>query len=193
MPVITVLLLALVLPVGAQEVAPGAGDGLRQVAPGFYVRDAVGRDTLGVRMYFRRGYSRLEPDFRNNGERLEAFMKQLRAAREDSLCHIRTVRIVGSASPEGISVNNRRLAEKRGVCIDTLLRRLLPDEQHLFEVSSVGVDWNGLEQMVEASDMPYRDEVLHILRHTPEWIFDAQGRVVDGRKRQLGMLRGGRP
>lgn len=45
--------------------------------------------------------------------------------------------------------------------------------------------------MVASSDMPYRDEVLDILHNTPEWIIKG-GAVVDGRKRRLGMLRGGR-
>ena len=40
--------------------------------------------------------------------------------------------------------------------------------------------------------MPARDEVLDILHNTPVWVFE-NGRIVDGRKRQLGMLQGGRP
>ena len=40
--------------------------------------------------------------------------------------------------------------------------------------------------------MPHRDTVLHILRHTPEWVL-TNGVVTDSRKRQLGMLAGGRP
>ena len=40
--------------------------------------------------------------------------------------------------------------------------------------------------------MPARDEVLHILRNTPVWVVE-NGKVVDSRKRRLGMLQGGRP
>lgn len=187
--------LAATSPAAAQQAETGGNgsDAFTEVAPGFFVRDAVGRDTIGVRMYFRRGYSRLEPAFRDNAQRLEDFMERLRQARQDSLCHIKAVHIVAAASPEGITASNNRLARKRSTAIDTLMRRLMPHEQQLFKVSSTGVDWQGLERMVEASDMPYRDEVLHILRNTPEWIYDRQGRVIDGRKRQLGMLRGGRP
>ncbi len=39
--------------------------------------------------------------------------------------------------------------------------------------------------------MPYRDEVLAILSNSPEWIVRG-GVVVDGRKRRLQMLQGGR-
>ena len=47
--------------------------------------------------------------------------------------------------------------------------------------------------MVAASDILYKEEVLHILDHTPVWVFDKAGRVVDGRKKQLMDLRGGMP
>lgn len=60
------------------------------------------------------------------------------------------------------------------------------------ETRSLGVDWDGLERLVEQSDMPHRDTVLHILRHTPEWVL-TNGVVTDSRKRQLGMLAGGGP
>ena len=65
----------------------------------------------------------------------------------------------------------------------------LPDS--LFEIVAHGVNWEGLTDLVDTSDMPYRDEVLNILRNTPEWIV-RNGVVVDGRKRRLGMLHGGR-
>lgn len=60
-----------------------------------------------------------------------------------------------------------------------------------FDAHAEGIDWAGLTALVETSEMPYRDEVLNILYNTPEWII-RDGRVVDGRKRQLGLLRGGR-
>lgn len=60
------------------------------------------------------------------------------------------------------------------------------------DTRSLGVDWDGLERFVEQSDMPHRDTVLHILRHTPEWVL-TNGVVTDSRKRQLGMLAGGSP
>ena len=41
--------------------------------------------------------------------------------------------------------------------------------------------------------MRYREEVLHVLDNTPVFVFDARGRVVDGRKKRLMDLYGGRP
>lgn len=53
-----------------------------------------------------------------------------------------------------------------------------------------GIDWATLQAKVECSDMPYKEEVLQILYHTPEWVVK-NGIVVDGRKKQLMTLRQG--
>lgn len=35
------------------------------------------------------------------------------------------------------------------------------------DTRSLGVDWDGLERLVEQSDMPHRDTVLHIQATLP--------------------------
>ena len=101
-------------------------------------------------------------------------------------------RVVGTASPEGIDRLNRRLSENRAKNIIAWFKDRVSYPGTAFEVQALGVDWAGLTELVEASDMPWRDEVLDILHHTPEWVI-RNGKVVDGRVRQLGMLRGGIP
>lgn len=39
--------------------------------------------------------------------------------------------------------------------------------------------------------VPAREQVLTILRRTPLWVYDTNGKIVDGRKKQLMDLRGG--
>ena len=154
-------------------------------------QEPVQADTLSVKVYFRRGYSLFEPALRNNGTRLKAFVDRLGQAEADTLQEVGVVRIVGAASPEGTAKMNDRLAAKRAATLMAWLRQNAQLPGVVYESHSVGVDWDGLERLVQQSDMPYRDEVLQILRHTPEWVI-RDGKVVDGRKRQLGMLRGGR-
>jgi len=48
-------------------------------------------------------------------------------------------------------------------------------------VRSQGVDWEGLDELVEASRIPCREEVLDILRNTSEWVI-RNDKVVDSRK-----------
>lgn len=149
-------------------------------------------DTLGVEVYFRRGYSTLEDALRDNGARLESFADRLRALQQDTSRCIRQVRIVSGTSPEGTTKANERLATNRSERIRQYLNRHFPSWNLSFDIRSEVEDWAGLAALVAASDMPARDEVLEILRNTPVWVIE-NGRVVDSRKRQLGMLQGGRP
>lgn len=150
------------------------------------------RDTLGVEVYYRRGYSTMDSSLRDNRARLESFSERLRALQQDTAYRIRQVRIVSGTSPEGTTRANERLSKKRSDWTRTYLDRRFPSWNVPFDILSEGEDWAGLAALVEASRMPARDEVLDILRNTPVWVIE-NGKVVDGRKRQLGMLQGGRP
>lgn len=148
-------------------------------------------DTVCVRLYFQRGYSSLDTAFRDNGRRVEAFVQRVEGLRKDSTLPLRRIRIEAGASPEGSTAANRQLAAHRAEHIRTCLAARLTSCEGLFEVRSRGIDWEGLTELVATSAVPYREEVLSILRSTPEWVVE-RGRVVDGRKQRLGMLHGGR-
>ena len=84
------------------------------------------------------------------------------------------------------------MSERRAAAIRSYLEKRMSLDGHAFEIESPGVDWEGLTGLVESSDMSYRDEVLKILYHTPEFVI-RDGKIVDSRQRQLGMLHGGEP
>jgi hypothetical protein len=150
-------------------------------------------DTVGVKVYFRQGYSRLQPAFRGNGIRLDEFMRRVSEMHADSTARLNSIDIVAYASPEGPYTLNRKLARKRAENISAYLRGNMPFlSGSLFNVQPKGIDWNGLAAMVEASDMRYRSEVLNILRNVPETTY-RNGKLVDSRLKRLMDLRGGRP
>lgn len=150
-------------------------------------------DTVGVKVYFRQGYSRLQPAFRGNGIRLDEFMRRVSEMYSDSTARLNSIDIVAYASPEGPYTLNRKLARKRAENISAYLRGNMPFlSGSLFNVQPKGIDWNGLAAMVEASDMRYRSEVLNILRNVPETTY-RNGKLVDSRLKRLMDLRGGRP
>ena len=150
-------------------------------------------DTVGVKVYFRQGYSTLQPAFRENGIRLDEFMRRVSDMHADSTARLNSIDIVAYASPEGSFTLNRKLARKRAENISAYLRGNMPFlSGSLFNVQPKGIDWNGLAAMVEASDMRYRSEVLNILRNIPETTY-RNGRLVDSRLKRLMDLRGGRP
>ena len=150
-------------------------------------------DTVGVKVYFRQGYSSLQPAFRENGIRLDEFMRRVSEMHTDSTARLNSIDIVAYASPEGSFTLNRKLARKRAENISAYLRGNMPFlSGSLFNVQPKGIDWNGLAAMVEASDMHYRSEVLNILRNVPETTY-RNGKLVDSRLKRLMDLRGGRP
>lgn len=150
-------------------------------------------DTVGVKVYFRQGYSKLQPAFRGNGIRLDEFMRRVSEMHADSTARLNSIDIVAYASPEGPYTLNRKLARKRAENISAYLRGNMPFlSGSLFNVQPKGIDWNGLAAMVEASDMRYRSEVLNILRNVPETTY-RNGKLVDSRLKRLMDLRGGRP
>lgn len=150
-------------------------------------------DTVGVKVYFRQGYSKLQPAFRDNGIRLDEFMRRVSEMHGDSTAQLNSIDIVAYASPEGPYTLNRKLARKRAENISAYLRGNMPFlSGSLFNVQPKGIDWNGLAAMVEASDMRYRSEVLNILSNVPETTY-RNGKLVDSRLKRLMDLRGGRP
>ena len=156
-----------------------------------YGQERKSADTLNLRVHFRQGYSLFEPALNENGVRLDRFIGRLRELRADTTRRIESLTFEDVASPEGNTAMNRRLSARRAENILAYIRTRLELPDSLVRVVSLGVDWEGLTALVEASRMPYRDEVLHILHHTPERTFRA-GKNVDDRKRRLETLCGGR-
>lgn len=138
--------------------------------------------TLGARVYFPIGSSTLDLSYRDNGARLDSLISSIRARQESSV--LRRVKVHAGASPDGGTTLNQRLSNRRLVVLQKILRERLSCPDSVFEYTSLGVDWEGLASFVEASSMPYRDEVLRIIRETPVWV-TRKGVVVDSRKRQL--------
>lgn len=155
-----------------------------------YGQEQVSVDTLRVEVFFRQGFSDFEPAYYDNETRLKNFANQVRMVQQDSLCQIKSIAVRGASSPEGSSLVNERLSEKRAENIVAWLKEHFSFPDLPFTVYSPGIDWHGLTVLVEASDMPYRNEVLDILNNTPENVFQ-NGVLVDSRKRQLGMLHAG--
>ncbi len=149
-------------------------------------------DTLQV--YFRRGYAVLEPELRGNRETLEGLVVRLEAFGDDTAGCVSQLSLRGNASPDGTAAANVRLTRKRVEAVLNYLRQRVEISDELVEVRANGFDWEGLQLRVEDDpECPARQEVLEVLSDTPEWMYDAQGRIVDGRRKRLMDLRGGVP
>lgn len=147
-----------------------------------------------VYVYYARGSSDIDVDIHGNKAVLKDLANRLKNGLSCPDCRFSRIRMTGHASPDGMSSLNVELTENRvKKLLDYLKERGITIPDTLLSVAAQGIDWDGLATFVSNTPaVPYRDEVLEILENVPVWIVHA-GKVVDGRKRRLGMLQGGVP
>lgn len=97
---------------------------------------------------------------------------------------VQNVTIDGYASPEGEFTNNQRLAYQRAMAFVNYLQYRYGLRTEMFAVAGHGEDWKGLQKMISASNMNYRQEILDIINYTPSH---------SARKMLLKELAGGYP
>ena len=149
------------------------------------------RIPISVEVFYRQGHAQFDSTYQNNREKLDCLLEILHKLSSDSTCRLDRFSIVSGASPEGNTTLNKSLSKDRSRNIgDYLCRRIPAWQASLLRESYVGIDWDRLRLQVAQSDMPGKEDVMHILSNTPEWVI-RDGVVVDSRKRQLMMLRQG--
>ena len=149
------------------------------------------QDSLRTTIYFRPGYSLLELSYRDNAANMKALTQGIQTIKGNPCVQLQHIRILSAASPEGNSALNKRVAKRRGERLRDYLKETLVLPDSIFTVSSAGEDWQGLASLIAKEKTPWRNKALQIIRHTSEWI-TRNGKVVDGRKRQLQNLDGGK-
>lgn len=145
-----------------------------------------------LRIYFHHGYSTLDPSLRDNRRTLDKLTEHLEKFSSDTTKILITITVEGHASPDGLHEANLLLSKRRVGHVLEYIRARVPLPDSLIATVAEGVDWDGLAAMVEADGkVPAREEVLDILRNTPVWIYNEEGRIIDGRKKRLMDLYGG--
>ena len=144
-----------------------------------------------MRVFYRRGFHDVDPSFRDNRARLDRFLNSVDRALKEN--RVGKIVIRSYASPDGTAKANERLSERRAEELKAYLVREGNVPAALVEHHAEGIAWGMLREQVAASDVSYRSEVLDILDRTPVWIYDAEGKIVDGRKKRLMDLQGGEP
>lgn len=113
--------------------------------------------TDSAEIHFRQSVGVIEPDFKDNKARLDSLAAALNRPASK---RILSVKVVGSASPEGTVAINRSLSERRAEAIFDYYG--LNDSLTTFDF--IGRDWAGLTEMVLADEStPERDSVLSLL------------------------------
>ncbi|MEF9924663.1 MAG: hypothetical protein RR854_08845 [Muribaculaceae bacterium] len=135
-------------------------------------------------VYFRQGHRILDPNYEGNKQSLDQIKKVMAMIDADPNATLGKIVIAGASSPEGTLRRNEFLAQKRADALKKYLGIKAASKDDLFELITVGEDWSGLCQMVEASDMKHKELVLETIKKYP---------VTGGRENELMKLKGGRP
>lgn len=147
----------------------------------------------GVKVYFRQGSARLDESYMGNAEALAHLSELLEPYIIEDAPSKGKVRISSSVSPEGTNFINQRLIKARASAISKWISRRF-DVEIGYVVEAMGVDWASLVELIEESEeVPYKEEVLELLRNTPEKSTNHKGRVVNERRNRLEKLHNGEP
>ncbi len=145
-----------------------------------------------AKVYFRLGHRQYDPSFENNSSGMNPFVNEVK--RHNAASNIERITVRSYTSPDGTNAANERLSRNRCRTISEYLLNETGIDPSLIHTEAEGIAWDELTRMVEAdTSVPYREEVLELLRTTPVWVFDDDNRVVGGRKKSLMELREGVP
>ena len=149
----------------------------------------VFRDSLVV--YYAEGRTDIDMGLLNNRANISSFLRRYDAIRQYHSTVIRSFKFAAFASPTSSLQANINIAKKRSQKLYEFFRARIGLPESVVEVTSHDVDWFGLRQQVENSDMPHKYEVLCILALPAKKVSDSKGRRVDHRKLMLMKLHGG--
>lgn len=141
--------------------------------------------TLSVYLTYPLDDWTIYPDFGGNALELERVDRLFSPLTSDtSTYEVLSVSVTGHASVEGAWQYNLRLSGRRAESMRDYLSGRYGVPVRQISVQGLGEDWDGLRKAVGASDMPFREEVLHIIDR-----YD----VFDGREMRLMELDHGKP
>lgn len=148
--------------------------------------------TDSVKVYFRVGHSQFDPSLGDNREGMDDFIVKAREALAGD--DIESIVVRAYASPDGTNRANELLARRRCEAISKYIVDKSGISSRLIRTVPEGVAWDGLKELVEKTpEVPSREAVLDILNNTPIWVYDSNGKIVDGRKNRLMSLKRGVP
>ncbi len=145
-------------------------------------------DTLDRTVYFRMGYRYVEPSYKNNRENLDSILSYI----EKSRTVIESIDIVAWTSPDGHIKANHKLSGNRADSLAAYITRNAGLSPDCIQVTSGGIAWKQLRDMVAESSQSYRDDVIKIIDNIPLYVFDRYGKIIGGRKKILMDHEGGR-
>jgi len=150
---------------------------VRYVKPEDFGTKTLYADSVLTSITMPRGVSKLSNYYKFNVAAFELFQ-----VLEDPDIDLMQVWVCGSASPDGLWADNVRLSEARTRNAVDYIKSVMNIPDYMIHAESLNEDWDKLAELVQESDLPFKYEVLYIIR-TKDW---------GERKKALQKLDGGR-
>lgn len=125
-------------------------------------RNVVGQAYL----HYKNGKSKIIPDFKNNRVELNKIDTLVINTKNDPNVQIKNIQIKGYASPEGNFAFNERLSKDRAIAMKLYMQSKYGLSSNSIETSWFGEDWEGLEKLVQTSELANKQAVLAIINNS---------------------------
>ncbi len=134
----------------------------------YLVRDKTTMDT-DYTVRFPINSSQMSQTFSDNASEIRSLKNFVAKFRDDTLMHVKAVKIKGWASPDGVEASNRKLAKARAAAFATYLRSQCPEMKNFaVETSFAVATWSDCLPMLERSSVANRTAAADIIngKHT---------------------------
>ncbi len=152
-----------------------------------------------IEIYFDLDSDSINENILNNRYGIKELFELINQINRDTLLTLQRIDVNGYSSPDGSASYNQKLSQERANTAANYLVDSLMIDRNIIDINACGVAWQQLKNMVAASSMAYRGEIVNIIDNTPEETWkkinptDKWSTLVDSRNSQLKNLNGGEP
>ncbi len=135
------------------------------------------------KIYFREAYRYVESSYHNNATALENIKSIIEIAqKKDTLI---SIEIQAWACPKGGVKYNTTLAQNRAKELTKWITSNCNITKDKIKISSGGIGWGILRNLVATSDAPYKESVIDIIDNTSMYVTDSSGNIITGKRKKL--------
>ena len=161
-----------------------ATDGNRSPKEGTRMEDSVF-------IYFPLNGTDILPYLRQHTSEMEEFLESLKESYDSG--RLKKVEIRAYSCLIGYDGSCRNIAMKRAENLADYITAHSGIPSEAIEIAQTGIGWEALLEMVRKDGkVPGHDEAIEAITETPVWIFDDQGKIIGGKKKQIMEIERGR-
>lgn len=98
----------------------------------------------------------IRPEYMNNPQELAKLRAMIDELKADADIQVKSLDIIGYASPEGSLANNKRLSEGRALALRDYLAGLYDFPRSQYNILFGGENWAGLVKTLQHTNIDYR-------------------------------------